>query len=89
MKFSESNKAVFKASGRDGSPSGTEGSFDIVQNGNELAATVSFSVPYWGRDKVDVQNADGSNYVCTPRETTMLYGGPLYYDIVCHKIISP
>ncbi|AJP09053.1 hypothetical protein F8203_gp087 [Heliothis virescens ascovirus 3f] len=86
MKFSNSKSAIFKASGRENSPSGTEGSFDIIQNESELAATVSFSVPYWGQDKVNVKNADGSNYVCTPTETTMLYGGPLSYDIICHKI---
>ncbi|ABF70546.1 hypothetical protein [Trichoplusia ni ascovirus 2c] len=85
MKFSNTNTAIFKAMGRENSPSGTEGSFDIIENDSELAATVTFSVPWSGQDKINVKNAGGSNYVCAPSETRGLVG-PLSYDILCHKI---
>ncbi|CAH2062174.1 unnamed protein product, partial [Iphiclides podalirius] len=82
--FNTAKAASFRASGRDGSPSGAEGTFDIYEGGRRIAL-VEFSIPFWGGNEVKIHEFD-DQFVCNQKGLTAK-GSPTI-NIKCHRIPS-
>ncbi|CAH0605775.1 unnamed protein product [Chrysodeixis includens] len=82
IEFDTKKRAQFTAIGRDMSPSGAEGSFEIYENGKPIA-DVDFSVPFMGVNRLKIHALD-SRYLC--EDAGFNVGGSLTVEIVCHKL---
>ncbi|CAH2062172.1 unnamed protein product, partial [Iphiclides podalirius] len=79
--FNSDKSADFLASGRSGSPSGTEGTFEIHE-GAKKVAIVEFSIPFWGKNELKIRDLD-DQFVCNQRGFTP--NGSPTININCHK----
>ncbi|CAH2062173.1 unnamed protein product, partial [Iphiclides podalirius] len=82
--FGSAKAASFRASGRDSSPSGAEGTFKINEGARKIAV-VEFSIPFWGRNEIVIRNLD-DQFLCKQRGFTSK-GSPTI-NITCHKVTS-
>ncbi|CAH2062176.1 unnamed protein product, partial [Iphiclides podalirius] len=82
--FNRAQAAKFKASGRDGSPSGAEGTFEIHVGGKKIAV-VEFNIPYWGDNELSIRKFD-ERFVCNQSGFTTDRSPTI--NINCFKISS-
>ncbi|CAH2062175.1 unnamed protein product, partial [Iphiclides podalirius] len=82
--FDSGRAANFTASGRDGSPTGAEGTFEIHEGGKKIAV-VEFNIPFWGKNEFSIREVDGQ-YVCKQRGFTTDRSPTII--IKCRKISS-
>ncbi|CAH2062170.1 unnamed protein product, partial [Iphiclides podalirius] len=82
VRFNTVTAATFRASGRENSPSGAEGSFEIYEGARKVAVVV-FDIPFWGTNQVEIRELD-DEFVCKQRGFTPT-GSPTII-IKCHKI---
>ncbi|CAH2062182.1 unnamed protein product, partial [Iphiclides podalirius] len=84
LPFNNEQAAVYQASGRDNSPSGAEGQFEIHVGGKNIAV-VEFNIPFWGKNEFKIREVD-DQYVCNQSGFTS--DGSPTINIKCHMVSS-
>ncbi|CAH2062171.1 unnamed protein product, partial [Iphiclides podalirius] len=82
IRFNTVRSANFRALGRDNSPTGVEGTFEIYEGAKKIAIVV-FNIPFWGANELEIREMD-DEFVCKQRGFTPK-GSPTIV-IKCHKI---
>ncbi|CAH2062177.1 unnamed protein product, partial [Iphiclides podalirius] len=84
IEFNNVQEANFRASGRDNSPSGAEGQFEIHVGGKNVAV-VEFDIPFWGENHFKIRHVD-DQFLCNQSGFTS--DGSPTINIKCHKLAS-
>ncbi|XP_026737097.1 uncharacterized protein LOC113500477 [Trichoplusia ni] len=82
LEFNNKQRAEFSAVGREYSPSGTQGFFEIFEKDKPIAK-VTFDVPFVGNNRFKIKQLD-EGYLCEHQGFSA--GGSLTIEIVCNKI---
>ncbi|CAD0197431.1 unnamed protein product [Chrysodeixis includens] len=79
---SKDKRAEFSAVGRENSPSGAEGFFEIFENDTPIAKVI-FDVPFMGDNQLKIKQLD-KGFLCD--DSGFDSDGSLTIEIVCHKL---